>query len=78
MSKALMELLPRLIPGSLSPEINAVLTSVRYESNNGYNYLWRVLKLIVPGFDPVVPIQIPSWLNADDIFGFTQAYLLHF
>jgi hypothetical protein len=39
MCKALMELLPWLIPGSLSPQVNATLTSVCYESNNGYNYL---------------------------------------
>jgi hypothetical protein len=78
MSKALMELLPRLIPGGLSPEINAVLTSIRYKSNNGYHYLWRALEFTIPGFDPVVPIQIPSWSNADNIFGFAQAYLLHF
>jgi hypothetical protein len=56
MSKALMELVPRLIPGSLSPQLNATLASVRFESNNGYDYLWRVLELTVPGFDPTVPI----------------------
>ena len=39
MSKALMELLTRLIPGSTSPLINAALASIRYESNNGYDYL---------------------------------------
>jgi hypothetical protein len=78
MSRALMELLPRLIPGTLSPQINAALSSVRYESNNGYDYLWRVLELTVPGFDPVVPIQIPYWSNADDVFSFAQSYLLYF
>jgi hypothetical protein len=35
MSKALIELLPHLIPGNLSPQINAALASVRYKSNNG-------------------------------------------
>jgi hypothetical protein len=35
MSKALMELLPRLISGNLSPQINAALASVRSESGNG-------------------------------------------
>jgi len=78
MSRALMELLPRLVPGSLSPQINAELSSVRYESNNGYDYLWRVMELTVPGFDPVVPIQIPTWSNAVDVFGFAQTYLLYF
>jgi hypothetical protein len=60
MSKALMELLPCLILGGLSSEINTVLASIWYKSNNGYDYLWRVLELNVPGFDPVVPIQTLS------------------
>jgi hypothetical protein len=67
-----------LIPGRLSPQINAALASVRYETNNGYGYLWRILKLTVPGFDPVVPIQIPVWSEIKDIFKFAQAYLLYF
>ncbi len=78
MCKALMELLPWLIPGSLSPQVNATLASVRYESNNGYNYLWRVLELTVPGFDPTVPIHALIWSDVEDIFHFAQAYLLFF
>ena len=78
MAKALMELLPHLIPGRLSPQINAALYAVRYETANGYDYLWRVLELTVPGFDPVIPIQVPVWTDIGDIFGFSQAYLLYF
>ncbi len=78
MCKALMELLPWLIPGSLSPQVNATLTLVRYESNNGYDYLWRVLELTVPGFDPTVPIHAPIWSDVEDIFQFAQAFLLFF
>ena len=78
MSKGFMELLPWIVPVTLSPQVSAVLASVRYESNNGYNYLWRVLELTVPGFDPTVPITIPSWADADDIFHFAQEYLLYF
>ena len=78
MGKALMELLPRLLPGSLSPQINAALYAVRYESTNGYDYLWRVLELTVPGFDPIVPIQLPVWADHTDIFHFVQGYLLYF
>jgi hypothetical protein len=78
MCKALMELLPWLIPGSLSPQVNATLTLVRYESNNGYDYLWRVLELTVPGFDPTVPIHTPIWSDVKDIFQFAQAFLLFF
>jgi hypothetical protein len=78
MCKALMELLPWLIPGSLSPQVNATLTSVGYKSNNGYDYLWRVLELTVPGFNPTVPIHTPIWSDVEDIFQFAQAFLLFF
>jgi hypothetical protein len=78
MCKALMELLPWLIPGSLSPQLNATFASVRYESNNGYDYLWRVLELTVPGFNPTVPIHAQIWSDVEDIFHFAQAYLLFF
>ncbi len=70
MSKALMELLPRMIPGSASSPINAALASVRYESNNGYDYLWGILELTVPGFDPANSILVPVWSGVDDIFLF--------
>jgi hypothetical protein len=76
--RALMDLLPRLLPGSLSSRINATLAAVGCETNNGYDYLWRVLELTVPGFDPVVAIQTPQWTDSDDIFHFAQAYLLFF
>jgi hypothetical protein len=78
MSKALMELLPRLIPSSASSQINAALASIRYESNNGYDYLWRVLELTVPGFDPANSILVPVWSGVDDIFLFVQEFLLYF
>jgi hypothetical protein len=73
-----MDFLPRLIPGTLSLHINATLAAVRNKSNNGYDYLWRVLELTVPWFDPVIPIQTPQWLDCNDIFQFSQAYLLYF
>ncbi len=78
MSKSLMELLPRLIPGSTLSPINAALASVRYESNNGYDYLWRVLELIVPGFDPANSISVPVWSGVEDIFSLAQEFLLYF
>ncbi len=40
--------------------------------------MWRILALTIPGFDPVIPIEIPLWSNAMDIFQFSQAYLLYF
>ena len=73
-----MDFLPRLIPSTLSSRINATLTAVRCETMNGYDFLWRVLALYVPGFDPVVAIQTPQWKNSEDIFHFAQSYLLYF
>ena len=78
MCKALMELLPWLVPATLSPQVSAVLALTRYESNNGYDYLWRVMELSIPGFDPTISITIPSWADANDIFHFAQAYPLYF
>ncbi len=77
MCKALMELLPLLILSSLSPHINATLALVHYKLNNGYDYLWRVLELTIPGFDPTVPIHAPIWSDVENIF-FAQAFLLFF
>jgi hypothetical protein len=78
MGKALMELLPHLVPGWISPQINAALALVRYKTNNGYDYLWRILELTVPGFNPIISIQVPVWSDVEDIFTFAQAYLLYF
>jgi hypothetical protein len=76
--RALMDFLPRLILGTLLSRINATLTAVRCETMNGYDFLWRVLELCAPGFNQVVAIQTPQWADCDDIFLFTQAYLLYF
>jgi hypothetical protein len=73
-----MDFLPRLIPSTLLSRINATLTAVWCKTMNGYNFLWRVLALYVPGFDPVVAIQTPQWKNSEDIFHFAQSYLLYF
>ncbi len=75
MSWALMDFLQWLIPGTL---LSRTLAAVHCKSNNGYDYFWGVLELMVPGFDPVVPILTPQWVDSEDIFHFSQAYLLYF
>jgi hypothetical protein len=77
-AKALMDFLPHLIPRNLSSRINATLAATWCETNNGYDYLWRVLELTVPGFDPVVAIHMPQWTDSNNIFHFAQTYLLYF
>jgi hypothetical protein len=76
--KALMDFLPHLIPENSSSCIKATLAATRCKTNNGYDYLWRVLKLTVPGFDLVVAFHTPQWTDSDGIFHFAQAYLLYF
>jgi hypothetical protein len=75
-ARVLMELLPRLLPRT-DNEVTSLINMVRSESGNGYNLLWRILELTVPGFDPANPIIIPVW-HDEDIFGFAQAFLLYF
>jgi hypothetical protein len=78
MCKAFMELLPWLIPGSLSPKISGALISVCSKSNNGYDYLWRVLAITVSGFDPTALIEVLAWSHANYIFHFAESFLIYF
>jgi hypothetical protein len=47
------------------------------ESGNGYNLLWQILVLMVPGFDPTIPVMIPVWQD-DNIFEFATSFSLYF
>ena len=72
-----MDILPRLLP-TTSSEIMSAIATVGFESNNGYDLLWRILELTVPGFDPTVPILPPTWSRDFDVFDFCHAHLLYF
>ena len=72
----LMEVLPWLLPTSDS-QVTSLVMVVRAESNNGFDLLWRVLELTVPGFDPALQISARVWFG-DDIFDFCLSYVLYF
>ena len=74
--RVLIEVLPRILP-KLNSQVNTIVTMVRQESNNGYDLLWRILELGVPGFDPSVPIRVPVWKD-DDVFEFATAFCLYY
>jgi hypothetical protein len=74
---AMLEVLPRLIPVG-DYEIGAKLSSVRNSSRNGYDLLWRLLELFVPGFDPTIPIAQPTWSSDSTILDFCQGHMLYF
>lgn len=71
-----MEILPRLLPSSDS-HVTSLVMVVRAESNNGFDLLWRILELAVPGFDPSHQISPPVWIG-EDIFDFCLAFVLYF
>jgi hypothetical protein len=50
---------------------------VHMESRNGYDLLWRVLSLLVPGFDPTLLVIIPTWFDGD-VFEFGHYFHLYY
>ncbi len=55
-SYAFMELFTRLLPVTTYPRVSAIVDAVGMESNNGYDLLFHILVLTVPGFDPTLPL----------------------
>jgi len=74
---AVLEVLPRILPAT-NTEVGALISAVSNASRNGYDLLWRVLELYVPGFDPTVPIAQPTWSRDTTILDFCQCHLLYF
>jgi hypothetical protein len=77
-SKGMLELIPFLIPPTLSNNVNAAISAVKSTSKNGYEMLWHILRLFVPGFDGTISANIPSWTDDTDIFDFSKDFILYF
>jgi hypothetical protein len=75
-ASVLMEILPRLLLDRNS-QVASMVTVVRAESNNGFDLLWRMLELAIPGFDPSMQISPPAWMGKD-IFDFCLSFVLYF
>ena len=58
-AQVLMEILPWLLLKTHT-RISSLINIVQMESGNGYDLLWCVLSLLVPGFDPTLPVIIPT------------------
>jgi hypothetical protein len=74
---AWMDVLPRLLPQK-EPLVESAIFSVSVESNNGFDLLWRVLEIAVPGFKSMNPVQVPSWKPQTDVLSFCREHLLYF
>ena len=70
----LLELLPRLLP-RLDTQVSSIVNMVHIESGNGYDLLWRIMALSVPGFDPTIQVKIPIWMD-DNVFEFALSFFL--
>jgi hypothetical protein len=71
---AMLKILPLLIL-TTDYKVGAKLSSVRNASRSGYDLLWQILKLFVPGFDPIVQ---PIWTLDSSILDFCQSHMLYF
>ncbi len=76
-ASAWMDVLPRLLPVKES-EVELTVSTVSVKSNNGFDLLWRILKLTVPGFKSMNPVQVPTWTPNSDILSFCCEHLLYF
>ena len=76
--KGMLKLIPHLAPTTLSPAFNAILSTVRSETANGYDLLWRMLRQYVPGFDKAKPITFPFYTDDTDLFVFANLTLMYF
>ena len=63
-----MEVIPCLLP-TYDSQVMSLVMVVPVESNNGYDLLWRVMELLVSGFDLTLQISAPVWMG-EDIFDF--------
>ena len=68
--------LPKILPCN-NIQINLIVTMVHMDSKNSYELMWRVLKLLVPGFNTAIPVILPRWGN-NNIFPFALSFTLYF
>jgi len=76
-ASAWMDVLPRLLPQKESV-VESAIFSVSVDSNNGFDLLWRILELAMPGFKSMNPVQVPTWTPQTDVLSFCREHLLYF
>jgi len=76
-ASAWMDVLPPLLPLKES-EVELAIFSVGVDSNNGFDLMWRILELAVPGFKSMNPVQVPAWTSHTDVLLFCHVHLLYF
>jgi hypothetical protein len=65
------------VPAGTDLAVKLLTNMVCMESGNGYDLLWRVLSLLVPGFDPTIHINMPTWFDGD-VFKFVHSFHFYY
>ena len=78
MAKAMFDVLPSLLPVSTDSEVSSLISVVDRESRNGYDLIWRVMALGVPGFSSKLSPVPPAYVAGDDVFAHATAFDLFF
>ena len=59
--------------------VTTMAAQVESRTRNGYDILWRVLRLYVPGFDPTKTVERPLWGDSDgDVIRYANKFDLFF
>lgn len=77
-AKGILDLITHIIPSTLSPTLNVLIDTVRSESGNGYDLLYRILKTFVPGFNKSNPISLPYWTSDTTVYEYSTSIVLYF
>jgi len=77
-AKSLLDLVIHIIPSTLSPTLSVIIDTVRRESGNGYNLMYRLLKTFVPGFNKSNPIALPYWTSGTTVYDYSTSIVLYF
>ncbi len=65
---AMMEVVPRLLSDHIA-RLTTTIATVRGDSNSGFDLMWRLMALAVPGFDPAQHVLAPVWDDYRDTTG---------
>ena len=71
-----MEVVPRLLLDHIA-RLTTTIATVRGDSNNGFDLLWRLMALAVPGLDPAQHVSAPGWDDFRDILSIRHICTIH-
>jgi hypothetical protein len=74
-TRVMLEVILCFLP-TYDSQVTLLVVLVCAESNNGYDFLWWVMELVVPGFNLTLQISAPVCMG-EGIFDFCLSYVLY-